>query len=41
LQEVISRSSIVNDMFSSGQIGLVGAVYNVENGSVDFFKDLT
>ena len=41
LQEVISLSPIVNEMFSSGKIGLVGAVYNVENGQVDFFKNLT
>lgn len=41
LQEVISKSPIVNELFTSGQIGLMGAVYNVENGSVDFFKQLT
>jgi carbonic anhydrase len=41
LQEVISKSPIVNELFTSGQIGLMGAVYNVENGSVDFFKKLT
>ena len=41
LQEVISLSPIVNEMFGSGKIGLVGAVYNVENGQVDFFKNLT
>lgn len=41
LQEVISKSPIVNELFTSGKIGLLGAVYNVENGAVDFFKQLT
>jgi hypothetical protein len=28
-------------MFKKGEIGLVGGVYNVDNGKVDFFKNLT
>ena len=28
-------------MFEKGQIGIVGAVYNVGDGEVDFFKNLT
>jgi hypothetical protein len=28
-------------MFAKGEIGIVGGVYNVENGQVDFFKNLT
>jgi len=28
-------------MFAKGQIGIVGGVYNIENGNVDFFKNLT
>jgi carbonic anhydrase len=28
-------------MFAKGQIGIVGGVYNIENGQVDFFKNLT
>jgi carbonic anhydrase len=28
-------------MFEKGQIGIVGGVYNIENGEVDFFKNLT
>ena len=28
-------------MFEKGQIGIVGGVYNIENGQVDFFKNLT
>jgi carbonic anhydrase len=41
LEEILSRSKIVREMFASGQIGIVGGVYNVDNGKVDFFKNLT
>src|SRR6187402_1167813 len=41
LEEILSRSKIVRDMFAKGDIGLVGGVYNVDNGKVDFFKNLT
>jgi carbonic anhydrase len=41
LEEIITRSSIVKEMFEKEQIGIVGGVYNVETGEVDFFKNLT
>jgi carbonic anhydrase len=41
LEEILTRSSIVKEMFSKGEIGLVGGVYNIETGEVDFFKNLT
>jgi len=41
LEEILTRSEIVKDMFEKGEIGIVGGVYNVENGHVDFFKNLT
>jgi carbonic anhydrase len=41
LEEIITRSSIVKEMFEKEQIGIVGGVYNVESGEVDFFKNLT
>ncbi|RYY70917.1 MAG: carbonic anhydrase, partial [Chitinophagaceae bacterium] len=41
LEEILTKSEIVKDMFRNGEIGIVGGVYNVENGEVDFFKDLT
>jgi len=28
-------------MFKEGKIGILGGVYNIENGKVDFFKTLT
>lgn len=41
LEEILTRSEIVKEMFTKGEIGLVGGVYNIENGQVDFFKNLT
>jgi carbonic anhydrase len=41
LEEILTRSEIVQQMFKDGQIGIVGGVYNVEDGKVDFFKNLT
>jgi carbonic anhydrase len=41
LNEILTRSKIVREMFSKGQIGIVGGVYNVQNGQVDFFKNLS
>ena len=41
LEEILNRSDIVKDMFKKGEIGIVGGVYNIENGQVDFFKNLT
>ncbi|MGG9970860.1 carbonic anhydrase [Ferruginibacter sp. SUN002] len=41
LEEILQKSQIVREMFSNGQIGIVGGVHNIENGEVDFFKNLT
>jgi carbonic anhydrase len=41
LEEILTRSEIVKEMFTKGEIGIVGGVYNIENGQVDFFKNLT
>ena len=41
LEEILTQSAIVREMFEKGQIGIVGGVYNIENGEVDFFKNLT
>lgn len=41
LEEILTRSLIVKEMFAKGQIGIVGGVYNIETGKVDFFKNLT
>lgn len=41
LGEILTRSTIVKEMFEKGEIGIVGGIYNIENGQVDFFKNLT
>ena len=41
LEEILTRSKIVKEMFGKGEIGIVGGVYNIETGQVDFFKNLT
>jgi carbonic anhydrase len=41
LEEILTRSEIVKDMFAKGQIGIVGGVYDIDTGQVDFFKNLT
>ncbi|HEX6845648.1 MAG TPA: carbonic anhydrase [Chitinophagaceae bacterium] len=41
LEEILTRSDIVKDMFKKGEIGIVGGVYDIETGQVDFFKNLT
>lgn len=41
LEEILTRSPIVKEMFENGDIGIIGAVYDVKSGEVDFFKNLT
>ena len=41
LEEILTNSETVREMFREAKIGLVGAMYNVETGEVDFFKNLT
>lgn len=39
VNEVMQRSPILNEMIENGEIGICGAMYNVETGVVDFYKD--
>lgn len=41
LEEILTRSEIVKEMFAKGEIGIVGGIYNIDSGEVDFFKNLT
>ena len=41
LEKILLGSEIIKDLFQRGQIGIVGGVYNIETGQVDFFKNLT
>ncbi len=40
LEEILTRSKIVKELFENGSIGIMGGVYNIESGAVDFFKSL-
>lgn len=39
LESIIEQSVVLREMIESGQIGLVGAVYDVETGNVGFLED--
>lgn len=39
VQQVTEQSVILRDMIEAGEIGIIGGVYNVENGEVTFFQD--
>jgi carbonic anhydrase len=41
LEEILTRSEIVRQLFENGDIGIIGGIYSIENGEVDFFKNLT
>lgn len=36
---IMERSHILHEMITNGEIGICGAMYNVESGVVDFYKD--
>lgn len=40
LEEIITGSEIIKDLFTKGDLGIIGAVYNVNTGIVDFFKNI-
>lgn len=40
IEEVLQKSPILKDMYRNGEIGIIGAFYNVETGQVDFLKTL-
>ena len=39
VKEIMQQSSILNEMIENGEIGICGAMYNVETGVVDFYTD--
>jgi carbonic anhydrase len=39
VKSVIQRSFILEQMIEKGEIGIVGAMYDVETGSVEFYND--
>lgn len=39
VEAVIERSVVIRQMVEAGEIGLVGAIYSVDSGLVEFFED--
>jgi carbonic anhydrase len=39
VESVIERSIVLREMIEHGEVGLIGAVYDVETGSVEFLED--
>lgn len=40
VKNIIERSYILEQMIENGEIGVVGAMYDVETGKVEFYKDV-
>ncbi len=40
VKSIIERSFIIEQMVETGQIGVVGAMYDVETGKVEFYNDV-
>ncbi len=40
VEQIVERSYILEQMLESGQMGIVGAMYNVQTGKVQFYKDV-
>lgn len=40
VKNIIERSFILEEMLNQGEIGIVGAMYDVETGKVEFYKDV-
>ena len=39
VESVVERSTVLSEMIEGGQVGLVGAVYDVETGAVEFLEE--
>jgi carbonic anhydrase len=39
VNDVMQRSFILHEMIENGEIGIIGAMYNVETGNVEFYED--
>lgn len=40
IDHILGKSTVLKDMYESGEIGIVGAFYKVETGEVDFVKEM-
>jgi carbonic anhydrase len=41
VKSIIERSFILEEMLDKGEIGIVGAMYNIDTGKVEFYKDVS
>lgn len=39
VKSIMQRSHILAEMIENGEIGIIGAMYNIETGAVDFYTD--
>ena len=39
VEEIVERSVILREMIEKGEIGLIGAIYNIETGIVEFLEE--
>lgn len=39
VETVVERSTVLRELIEAGQVGLIGAVYDVETGAVEFLED--
>lgn len=40
MEEILERSTILRSLFEEGKIGIVGGIYNIENGRVNFISKM-
>jgi len=40
VKNIIERSFILEQMVENGEIGVIGSMYNIETGKVEFYKDV-
>jgi carbonic anhydrase len=40
IEQIITKSEIIRDLFEKGKIGIVGGIYSVENGHVHFTNEM-
>lgn len=40
VKNIIERSFILEQMVENGEIGVIGGMYNIETGKVEFYKDV-
>lgn len=41
VKNIIERSFILEEMLNKGEIGIVGAMYNIDNGKVEFYNEVS